>query len=173
MFQNKPSFVIISLVLAFLLIFITLVGATDIATIEADIIDVGTQNNNTNGTSVSIQVPDYIDLGNVDENGLSDELKIYVNNTGDTAIKVTPTLISYTDEIFTNLFFREFKTSGGAPVQQRKIGDWSFNISAPSSGQDFKSKYFYMQLDLSDADVDVSSNLNGHQANVRFIATSQ
>ena len=154
------------------LIAINVVTASDLMTIEADIIDLGEMGENNTDGSISIEVPDFIDLGDVDENGESEELKIYVNNTGETAITVTPTLISYSDAIFTNLYFREFKTSGGQAVTPRRIGEWSFNISAPTSGG-FRSKYFYMQLDLSDADVDVSSDLQGHQADVRFIATAQ
>ena len=68
--------------------------------VEADILDAG--NSSENGT-ISVQVPDFIDLGNVSEIGASEELKIYVNNTGTGAITVTPRLVNYTDNIFQNL----------------------------------------------------------------------
>lgn len=154
------------------LLFAGLTAATDIMTVEADIIDTGTPDD-PNGTRISIQVPDFIDLGEVDEDGISDEPKIYMNNTGEVSITVTPQLIDYTDDVFENLYFRELKTSGGVAVTPRRIGEWSMNISAPASGSTFRSKYFYMQLDLSDSDVDVSSNLIGHRANVKFVATPQ
>ncbi len=140
----------------------------DVMVVEADILDAG--NSSENGT-ISIQVPDFIDLGNTTEIGASEELRIYVNNTGTGAITVTPRLINYTDDIFQNLYFREYKTSGGNPVIPSQIGNWSFNISAPAGGESFRSKYFYMQLDLSDAGIDVTSDLIGHQAHVRFFAT--
>jgi hypothetical protein len=124
-----------------------------------------------NQSSLSVQVPDFIDLEEVSETGLSEELQVYINNTGTGAITVTPALLNYTDDIFQNLYFREYKTSGGNPVTPLRIGSWSVNISAPSSGQTFRSKYFYMRLDLSHANVDVSHNLIGHQANVRFLVT--
>ncbi len=139
-------------------------------TVEADILDGGGSGGNQSGT-ISIQVPDFIDLANVSEIGTSPELQIYMNNTGTVAITVTPQLINYTDDIFDNLYFREYKTSGGNPVPQSLIGNWSFNISAPSSGQSYRAKYFYMQLDLRNADIDLSDDLIGHQARVRFLAT--
>ena len=97
--------------------------------VESNILNIG--NVSENGT-ISIQVPDFIDLGNTTEIGASEELRIYVNNTGTGAITVTPRLINYTDDIFQNLYFREYKTSGGNPVIPSQIGNWSFNISAPS-----------------------------------------
>ena len=148
----------------------TFAAGTDVAVIEANIIDSQSPGGGNNST-ISVQVPDFINLENVTESGHSEELQIYINNTGTGAITVTPRLLNYTDNIFQNLYFREFKTSGGNPVTPRQIGNWSVNISAPSSGSSVRSKYFYMQLDLSHADVDVSSDLIGHQANVRFFAT--
>ena len=156
------------LALAFIISVVAVAAGDDVMTVEADILDVG--NSSENGT-ISIQVPDFIDLGNLSEIGASEELKIYVNNTGTGAITVTPRLVNYTDNIFQNLYFREFKTSGGNPVIPIQIGNWSFNISAPAGGESFRSKYFYMQLDLSDAGIDVSSDLIGHQTHVRFFAT--
>lgn len=144
-------------------------AGTDVSVIEADIID--SQGSGGNQSTISVQVPGFIGLGNVSEVGVSEELKIYINNTGTGDITVTPRLVNYTDNIFQNLYFREFKTSGGNPVPLRQIGNWNVNISAPSSGQTLRSKYFYMQLDLSHSDVDVTSDLRGHQANVRFFAT--
>lgn len=151
---------------------INLIAASDVMRIEVDVIDSGSQEPGQPG-SISIEVPDLIDLGDVDEDGNSDELKIYVNNTGEVAITVTPQLVDYSDDIFSNLYFREFKTSGGQPVEPKRIGSWSFNISAPASGATQRSKYFYMRLDLKDADIDLSSDLNGHRADVKFIATAQ
>lgn len=139
-------------------------------TVEADIIDTGDGGNNQSG-SISVQVPEFIDLEEVNENGLSEELQIYMNNTGTVAITVTPGLVNYTDDVFQHLYFREFKTSGGNPVTPRQIGNWSMNISAPASGQNFRSKYFYMRLDLSQSGIDVANDLPGHQARVRFFAT--
>jgi hypothetical protein len=140
--------------------------------VEADIIDTQGGGNNQSG-SISIQVPDFIDLGNVSETGISSEPQIYMNNTGTVAIVVTPQLSNYTDDIFDYLHFREFKTSGGNPVTPQRIGNWSMNISAPSSGQTFRSKYFYMRLDLSQANIDLSDDLIGHQAHVRFFAVAR
>lgn len=168
---NKKGILLITL-LATLLTLTTLVAGNDITTLEANIVDSGTSGSNETG-SISLQVPDFIDLEEVDEDGNSEELKIYINNTGDVAITVTPQLIGYSDDIFSNLYFREFKTSGGSPVTPQRIGSWSFNISAPTGGSEFRSKYFYMQLDLSDANIDLSSDLIGHRADVRFVATAQ
>ena len=155
-----------------LILSLVFVGAENtIMAVEADIIDMGEDNNET-GT-ISIQVPEFIDLDGVNENGVSEELKIYMNNTGTVAITVTPMLSNYTDEIFDHLYFREFKTSGGDEVTPQQIGEWSMNISAPASGQTFRSKYFYMQLDLSEADIDISNDLLGHQARVKFLATAR
>lgn len=141
----------------------------EIATVEADILEDGSSSNQS-GT-ISIQVPDFIDLENLTESGASEELQIYMNNTGTIAITVTPQLVNYTDNIFQNLYFREFKTSGGNPVTPRQIGNWSVNISAPASGQSYRAKYFYMQLDLRNVDIGLTDDLMGHQARVRFFAT--
>lgn len=162
-----------SLSLLILIFFITIATAgNEVMNVEADILDTGQGGNNQTG-GISIQVPDFIDLGNVSESGISEEPQIYMNNTGEVAIVVTPQLSNYTDNIFNNLYFREFKTSGGNPVTPRRIGNWSMNISAPSAGQNFRSKYFYMRLDLSNANIDLSDNLYGHQAHVRFFAVAR
>ena len=166
----KLTLVFLGVVVILLGVFAVNVLAGDVMTVEVDVYDVDSgQSSGGNGT-VSVEVPDYIDFGDVDEGGSSDELLIYINNTGNTDILVTPELVN-NDEIFENLYFRYQKTHYGIPVEQTKIGDWSLNISAPSSGGS-KPGHFYVQLDLSDSGLSLDSDMVGHTADVRFVATA-
>jgi|SRR3989344_2204044 len=126
-----------------------------------------------NGTIIRVEVPDYLFFGNVSKGGKSDELKVYVNNTGNTDIIVTPQLNNISEQIFSNLYFRKFKTSNGTNVNFTRIGSFSFNITKPSGGETFNDAYFYVLLDLSNYTGIVNNDIIGHRSNVKFIAVAQ
>lgn len=171
MILGRQSVNLLVVVLSAIIICAFGVEAGDTMTLEVDVRDLGLDSEDPGSETVSIEVPSFIDLGSIDENGFSEEIKIYINNTGTSDIKVTPELVDQNEDVFSYLFFREYKTSGGSNVLQKRIGEFSFNISAPTSGS--RSKYIYMQLDLSDADLELDSDLIGHNSDVRFIATAQ
>jgi len=140
-------------------------------TVEANII--GFANGSTT-EEVSIEVPDYVFLGNVTKDEpVSDELKLYINNTGKVAITVTPQLKDPEEIIFSYLFFRLLKTSNGTAVPFTRIGDFSMNIDKPTSGSSYKSKYFYMKLDLTEFDGDIKEDLIGYRTDILFLAMPQ
>lgn len=165
-------------VFVFALIFIAvfvlyLVSAlTDTMTVEANILT-GTESG-ANGTIVRVEVPDYLFFGNVSKGGKSEELKVYVNNTGNVDITVMPRLVNSSEEIFSYLYFRKTKTKTvngtSMDVNFTRIGDFSFNVTKPASGSSFNDEYFYVILDLTNYDKTISNNLIGHRANVKFVA---
>jgi len=94
--------------------------------------------------NVSIQISNYINIGNISIGEESEEIKIYVNNTGNVGIRITPELVNSSEEIFSYLYFRK-PYQGNTPI---RIGLFSFNISTNSSGL-IKTDYFYLNLNLT------------------------
>ncbi len=167
--KEVKSSLVSSFLIIFSILFLSLgvfVGAQErFMQVEANIL-AGEDSNEI----INIEFPEEISFGDVINGEKSDELKIYVNNTGNIKIKVTPQLVNPDDEIFTNLKLRKFK-SGNQSVYS-PIGEFSFNISAPSGNDEFKAEYFYMLLDLTDADLDIEDDLIGEKADIKFIALS-
>ena len=89
---------------------------------------------------------------------------MYINNTGNIDITVTPELTNDTEEIFSYLFFQRVQSD--TPVQ---IGSFSVDISKPSSGEK-KSQRTYVTLDLREFDGELDDDITNHQANVIFWA---
>jgi hypothetical protein len=144
------------------------VQAGNIMTVEANIFNEGAPQQ-----AVSVQVPDFISLGNVSNGGISDEIKVTINNTGTTNISVTPQLADENEEIFSYLYFRTRKSSSNPDLNIKyRIGDYHLSISAPSSSG-MRSEYFYMSLDLRNFTEDLGGDLIGHQADVIFVAVAQ
>ena len=139
-------------------------------TVEANIMEFAEES----VEEVSIKVPDYIFLGEVTkENPVSDEVKIYINNTGKVPVRITPQLKEGNNDIFKNLFFRTTKTSNGTDVIPVKIGNYFLDIDKPSSGSNYRSKYFYMKLDLTDFSGEINQDLIGYKTEIIFLAMAQ
>jgi len=115
---------------------------------------------------ISIEVPDYVFLGSVNEGDSTDNAKIYVNNSGTVDITITPQLANPNDEIFQNLYFKN--TLAG---NKSKIGDYSFNIAKPSTLGGKRAEYMYMWLDLATYNKDITQDLIGEKTDILFIAT--
>ena len=115
---------------------------------------------------IQIQVPDRIILiGNASIGDISEDTKVYINNTGKLKISVTPELTDVNNELFSNLYFKKYKT--GNSSQFFRIGEFTFNISAPPEGG-FNDEYFYMVLNLSN--YQGQSVLGKQEAEIYFIA---
>ena len=113
---------------------------------------------------IGIEVPDTLYFGDVQTGEKSDTLNLYINNTGNIDITVTPELTNDTEEIFSYLFFQRVQSD--TPVQ---IGSFSVDISKPSSGEK-KSQRTYVTLDLREFDGELDDDITNHQANVIFWA---
>lgn len=145
----------------------SVVADNDVMTVEANIIKAA-----GNEEIIRVQVPDYLFFGNVSIGEKSEELKVYVNNTGNVDIKVKPRLTNSAEKIFNNLYFRKFKTSNGTAVAFTRIGDFQLDIDKPSSGQDYNDEYFYIILDLTNYTETINDNIMGHKADVKFYAVA-
>lgn len=160
------------LLIAGLLGFVNADSGNATMTVEANIL--GFANASENVSDVSIWVPDHINLGNVTKDDpVSDEVKIYINNTGRLAITVTPQLKDPDENIFSYLFFRTTKTTNGTEVTPQKIGEYSLNIDKPAAGSSYKSKYCYISLDLTNFDGEIKEDLIGYKTDVVFLAMPQ
>ncbi len=145
--------------LVFIFVFSVSVNANDTTTVEAHFQGYGQE--------ISMEVPDYINLGNFDKNNLWNETsKVYVNNTGGYTISVTPELSEDSPGVFENLGFRESKTKNGIAVDPTIIGDYTFNITKNNR------KGFYMSLNITDFNGTLPSDDITLNAKVKFVATA-
>ena len=113
---------------------------------------------------ISIQVPDSIDLGNISYNGDGTRTRVDINNSGNVNVNIKPVLVDSGDQIFSNLYFIRRTTD-----VYTKIGTWSINVNASSSG--VEQEYFYMKLDLRDFNGNIVSDMLNERENIKFIAT--
>ena len=95
----------------------------------------------------------------------TEKVKVYINNTGNVNVTVTPQLVDSNEDLFKNLYFARRTT-----VPYEKIGLWSMNISKSSSG--LEKDYFWMKLDLGDYTGEVNEEI-GHKSDIVFIAVAQ
>jgi hypothetical protein len=148
-------------------------GENATMTVEVDIIGF----NSTSGGEISIEVPDYIDLGEVSKNDLvSDEEGIWINNTGIVDIRVTPQLNDPEEEIFKYLYFRKQTstvTNNTDLILFKKIGDYYIDINKPTTGKSYRAEHCYMQLNLSDFNGVIKEDVNNYQADIVFLATAR
>lgn len=167
---KTSAFAIFSFALLVIMFIFMASASKDVMTVEANIFaGSGTNNDST----IRIEVPDYLFFGNVSVGDISDELKVYINNTGSVDVTVTPKLLNRSEEIFSYLNFRKFKTSNGTSVPFTRIGDFSFNINKPSGGNTYEDEYIYMALDLRNYTGVLNQNLIGHKADVKFFAVER
>lgn len=122
---------------------------------------------------VSIDVPDFVDLGNVTigfETDPTSNDKIYIRNTGTYNVSISPRLANPFDPIFRNLYFT-WRLSGNKSGYS-PIGQFSFDI--PWSGKlgEYKEDYIYPKLDLRNMS-NIDANLINYEQDVIFIATAQ
>jgi len=134
------------------------VSAQEIMIVETDII--------VPDSVIKIEVPDYVYVGNITWGfeTQTEKIKIPINNTGTVDVEVYPGLVNPGGDVFSFLHFARRTTE---PYQ--RIGNWSFNISAPAPGG-VEEDYFYMKLDLSEYEGDFDESLLGHKADIEFIA---
>ncbi|MBX4196423.1 hypothetical protein KW805_02450 [Candidatus Pacearchaeota archaeon] len=125
---------------------------------------------------IRVEVPDHIFLGNVSKGEESQEVRVFVNNTGNVAIVVQPTLVDSNNEFFRYLYFRgqKTKTVDGViqDVRYDRIGEFKFNISKPAS-KTFEDEDFYVILNLTDYTGAVPQNILGYKSDVKFLAVKQ
>lgn len=112
---------------------------------------------------VSISVPTKVLFGNITKGYSTDDIRIDLNNTGNTDIKITPALENSTERIFSNLYFARRTTES-----YYKIGNFSMNISKPSSIGGVRSDYCYAKLDLTNYQYDINQDIMKHNATVIF-----
>ena len=112
------------------------------------------------GDTISIEVPDYLFLGNATIGYTSSPVTFSIKNTGTTKIRLTSELVNKTDPIFTNLFL-------GTNSTKYNVANYSTTLDQPDLGS-FTNKIIYAELRLADASLD--GNLIGHQNEVVFYA---
>jgi hypothetical protein len=151
----SASLLIISLAL------LTLVSAGDTTTFRIDVVGPPTP-------VLNVQVPDSIYFGNVSVGEQTDDVKIDINNTGNIGIVVTPKLMSGSHSIYNHTYFKRITTE-----QYFQIGQYSHNISAPSSGG-VRSSFMYAKIDLRNYDGTFSQgSVNRINSDVKFFVVAQ
>jgi len=114
---------------------------------------------------IRIQVPDFVFFGNVSKGKISDRPKIDINNTGNVDVIVKPQLLNSSETIFSHTKFSEL--AAGPFI---RIGDFSMIINASTTG--VRKELMYAQIDLTDFNEDIKSDIIGHKADVRFFAVA-
>jgi hypothetical protein len=164
---------IIFLLLMFLLFNISFVFAEDNATtiIQVDLIGF----NSSSSDEIGIEVPDKIDLGELNNNNkVSDEEGIQINNTGTIDIRVTPQLVDGDEEIFKWLFFRTQKSDKeGIMNISYKIEDYYLDINKPLTGKTFNHAHCYVQLNLTDFSGRITEDIEDYKTEIVFLATAR
>lgn len=155
-------FIIVSIILSS---FLVSSGQNETTTVEINLLS------NQPAQIISIEVPDYIFLGNVTKGEETDKYQIYLNNSGNVDIRITPQLEEPYDEIFTNLFFQNRQSGNNSAIY--KIGEYSFEILKPSTEGGKKSEYFWMWLDLTDFQQNIEQDRMGLTQDVIFTAMPQ
>ncbi len=161
--KNVVALSLITLLLLLLISMLFLVQAQGDTSIF-----VATVINNSVAELIKVVVPDRVILGNVTIGRSSEEVRVWVNNTGSVAVKVTPELINTSDSIFNNLYFRKFQTRNFT-----KIGEFYFNISAPGNGKTYEDEYFWVLLNLTNYTGPTIINATTYEAAIRFRAVKQ
>jgi hypothetical protein len=118
--------------------------------------------------TISIEVPDYLFMDDVMVGESTDKFQIYVNNTGNVDITITPTLVDSDDSIFSNLYFQNRKTGNNS--QEYNIGDYKFDILKPSEVGAKRTEYFWMWLDLTNFNENIGEDIIGEKTDITFIA---
>ena len=159
--MKKEIVVIVALViLGFIVLSVSADSDSETMTIEADIF---TQP----PLVVSIEVPDYVFLGNVSVGKTNNnKTKVYVNNTGTANIIITPQVKNLSDDIVNYLYFQRRVADSW-----KQIGNFSFGINASTTGGK-EDEYFYMKLDLKDYNGTIDQDIIGYQTDIKFVAMS-
>jgi hypothetical protein len=157
--MKKRPFLIYLITLFFGLMFLQFASSavSDSMVVEANVF----------AQTISIEVPDHVFLGNVTRGFSADYVRIDMNNTGTTDVKITPQLEDSSEKIFNYTYFARRTTE-----DFYRIGNFSINILKPSSIGGKRSEYCYVKLDLTDYPYDINQNLIGYKSNVIFWATS-
>ncbi len=118
---------------------------------------------------MQVSIPDYVFLDNVTKGNATEEIKVYVNNTGTINVTLTPVLADPSNQFFRNLYF----TKRLSPRLYKKIGDFSFALPAHSPTGGVEKDWFYMKLDLKNYTSSIPQNLLNQKADVKFMVVSQ
>jgi hypothetical protein len=130
--------------------------ADDVMVVKADVL----------ASTVGIDVPSNVELGEIAKGYMSERQDIDVKNTGTTDIVVIPSLDEgYNQSIFGYLSFQKTLSE-----DLKKIGSFEFDIEKPNSVGSTRTEGIYMYLDLTDFEGEISDDLIGHSTNVTFWA---
>lgn len=147
--------------------------SNDSTTLQVDLVGF----NSSSNEEIGIEVPDRIDLGELTNTGKSsDEVGVYINNTGTKNIRVTPQLADNDEEIFKYLFFRDQKTTSTNNtdlITFKQIGNYYLDIDKPLTGKTFRAGHCYLVLNLTEFSGRISEDVYDYSSEVIFIATER
>lgn len=126
-----------------------------------------TAETNVFADSISIEVPDYIFLGNISKGFANNYIKLEMNNSGTTNVIITPLLDDSSEKIFNYTYFARRTTDNFV-----QIGKFSLNITKPSSFGGKRDEYCYIKLDLTNYPYSISNDMLSHKSDITFWATA-
>lgn len=113
---------------------------------------------------VRIDVPDFLFFGNVTPGYVSERVKIVVNNTGTTAVKVIPQFEQGADEVFSHLVVARRVSDDFVPLEK-----FTMTIPQPRAVGKSEDDYFYAKLDLKSYQERVTQDRRARAA-ILFVA---
>ncbi len=132
--------------------------ASDSMVVTADVV----------GDTIGVEVTQEVDFGQISKGEISDRQDINITNIGTVNIQVTPELSEdYSGDIFDYLSFQRVLSD-----PKKKIGNFSVEVDKPSSSSTGRTQKVYMYLDLTEYPNEIEGDLEDHQAEVIFWATS-
>ena len=153
----KKIFLFVCLSFA-LLSLIQAIQTSDSMTVSTDVV----------GDRIGIEVTNSVDFGEISKGAISSRQDINITNTGTVNIEVTPELSeNYTGDIFDYLSFQRVLSD-----PKKKIGNFSVSIDKPGEAGGTRTQKVYMYLDLTEYSGSIEENIENHQAEVIFWATS-
>jgi hypothetical protein len=133
-------------------------NAGNILTLESNILK----------STASVSVPDKIVIGDVAKGYSVRSDKVYINNTGNIDISVTPQLVNTTEIFYNYLYFSTTATSGF-----KSFGNFSFNITKPDDLGNSSTDYIYIKLDLTNYAGNITQDYISYQKSIRFVAMAR
>ncbi len=153
-----------SIFLIFGVVGVFFVSAGNVITVETNVISFDTY--------LEVEVSENTDLGDVSKGEQSKEVTVYVNNTGTSDVMIVPRLPdNYNGKIYNYLYMREQQSDvNGVKNVSVRIGNFSMNVSSPSSGNNVTKEHFYIKLDLRDYPYPIYQDLMNYKVNITIRA---
>lgn len=151
--MDKKRGIVIIFLIGIILLGLFFIRAQNEMIVSANFVGYGPE------TIISIQVPDYIDLGNISrDNPWNESEKFRVNNTGNIDFNITISISENSSKVFDYLYIKKYGDS-----TRKNISD--FEITIPKKDD----RTIYVGINLTNFNGTLPSNNIHLNATIRFV----